>query len=855
MGGNSFTINDFERGDLRSNTFNYNGIVEYYDALHPWATGQIIVGTPNPPTLLYAAITEPNKISMQFSEPVTLTHSNFSSLNVMPGGNRNVTSVSGSGTDIISIFFDGSPVPTDATGIIDMDGGIVNTVGTPLEDITNQPIIDGQLPNITHAILTEPNTIAITFSESVIASIVDFTDLSIMSGGNRNVTSVSGSGTNTISIFFDGSPTPTDATGIITTGETITDLVGNGVVSKSQIISDAQRPTITSAGITSSNTVTVSFSEPVNATSGNYAFVVTGESNPRDISGILGTRTNTISLVISGPTLSSDTTGIINIGMISDLAGNDIVPVDGYVSDDFQPPTITSAGITSSNTVTVSFSEPVNATLSDFANFTIHGENTVRTFTDMMGNGTDVITLMISGSVIPSDATGRMDIGMISDIAGNYFVPVNNHMVNANQPPTITSAGITSPNVITISFSEPVNATLSDFANFTIHGESTARIFTDMMGNGTDVITLIISGSGIPSDVTGTIDIAMISDLAGNDIIPVDGYVVDDFQPPTLLNISISSNNADHSTAILGDIITISFTSSEEITDVSVRINKTDVIATSQDNISWTATHIITEADPVNADVEFVIRYTDTSSNQGSFVTLTTDDSTVMVLSPETTITGTVFSDINWNGIQDAGEPGYAGYTMYATDKITGIQTLDITESDGTYSFDVIPNNETIVQTHFYPQGHTVYDVRTSWYKSVTIPKGQTISFDVGFHPITPEEQVTLNLIMYEDDNYNGIKDAGERTVSNLDDFYIYTYTIGPVAYPMPDGTGSVSVNDLVPADFAVLVNVESLADAGYVWATTSYELHDDSTEYILVAPVIRAPEPGSEYTMMVGLG
>ena len=51
-----------------------------------------------------------------------------------------------------------------------------------------------------------------------------------------------------------------------------------------------------------------------------------------------------------------------------------------------------------------------------------------------------------------------------------------------------------------------------------------------------------------------------------------------------------------------------------------------------------------------------------------------------------------------------------------------------------------------------------------------------------------------------------------------------------------------------------MLVNVESLADAGYVWVTTSYELHDNSTEHILVAPVINAPEPGSEYTMMVGL-
>ena len=73
-------------------------------------------------------------------------------------------------------------------------------------------------------------------------------------------------------------------------------------------------------------------------------------------------------------------------------------------------------------------------------------------------------------------------------------------------------------------------------------------------------------------------------------------------------------------------------------------------------------------------------------------------------ISPDsTTIYGVVFSDTNWNGIQDEGESGIANYTMMA---IYGQELLhDITDNDGRYSIDVSPRVSYHVRTQFFPAG------------------------------------------------------------------------------------------------------------------------------------------------------
>lgn len=217
-------------------------------------------------------------------------------------------------------------------------------------------------------------------------------------------------------------------------------------------------------------------------------------------------------------------------------------------------------------------------------------------------------------------------------------------------------------------------------------------------------------------------------------------------------------------------------------------------------------------------------------------------------------VSGTVFSDTDGDGMRDAAEPGYPGYCMLATDGPTGSMTSTLTASDGTYSIGVVPGSRTLVQTGFFPTGHTMADPNLGWHKTVMLDAGQTDTLDVGFHPVQPSEFVTLNLHVFEDRNGNGEPDATEG-VENLRSFHVYTYTIGPKSFITgPDGM--TGITDQVPADFGVFVDTEMLAQEGHTWSTTSYVRSDDTSgkQYDSTFPVADDPAPGSVHTMLIGL-
>ena len=228
------------------------------------------------------------------------------------------------------------------------------------------------------------------------------------------------------------------------------------------------------------------------------------------------------------------------------------------------------------------------------------------------------------------------------------------------------------------------------------------------------------------------------------------------------------------------------------------------------------------------------------------------DDLGIAGVRAPATVTGTVFSDTDGDGIQDEGENGISGYTVYA---ISGTNTRTATtDSSGVYTFDNVPSapTSTLIQTGYFPQGHTVVDSNSSWFTHVTPQPLETVTFNVGFHPVTAEEQVTLAILAYRDDNSNGRWESGEPGVRGLV-FQAYTYTIGYVAYPETGADGRAAVDDLVPADFAVLVDVDELAESGYAWTATNYLNRSDGTtgkQYDRTLPVVDDPAPGSTHTM-----
>lgn len=214
-------------------------------------------------------------------------------------------------------------------------------------------------------------------------------------------------------------------------------------------------------------------------------------------------------------------------------------------------------------------------------------------------------------------------------------------------------------------------------------------------------------------------------------------------------------------------------------------------------------------------------------------------------------VSGTVFSDTNGNGVQDAGEEGIAGHTMHAIDLVTGDAVSADTAGDGTYTFDNVrpAPDTTLVHAGFFPPGHTVTDAGSSWFSYVSPSRSHTETFDVGFYPVPADERVTLDLTIFLDGNRNGTRDAGEEGIGGLS-FTVRTYTTGPETVTT-GADGMVAKTDLVPADWAV-------TDLPWDYLVTAYSYgRSDPTEgkmYDSTLLLADEPEPGSVHIMVIGM-
>ena len=213
---------------------------------------------------------------------------------------------------------------------------------------------------------------------------------------------------------------------------------------------------------------------------------------------------------------------------------------------------------------------------------------------------------------------------------------------------------------------------------------------------------------------------------------------------------------------------------------------------------------------------------------------------------PHATITGTVFSDVNSNGMQDAGEPGISNHMMLAINYETQAIYEAHTDPNGMYTFGIMPGMTTLVQTHYYPNGHILST--DNWYNYVMPADASITQFDIGFHPVQEDEFTTLDLTVFLDENFNGMMDANESGIEGLV-LTAYTYTIGPATI-VTDSNGMVSTN-LVPADWAI-----NDLPAGYLPTVIEY-MRSDSTVGKMYDPsllLVDDPEPGSSHTMTIGL-
>ena len=121
-------------------------------------------------------------------------------------------------------------------------------------------------------------------------------------------------------------------------------------------------------------------------------------------------------------------------------------------------------------------------------------------------------------------------------------------------------------------------------------------------------------------------------------------------------------------------------------------------------------------------------------------------------------VSGTVFEDLNGNGIQDTGEPGINNVTVKLNTTSSTVQTTATTEI-GTYSFTgVAPGSYTVQETD--PNG---YSSTTSNRVAISVSAGGAATANFG-----DLSQGYVTGTVFEDLNGNGIQDTGEPGIGNV---------------------------------------------------------------------------------------
>ena len=352
--------------------------------------------------------------------------------------------------------------------------------------------------------------------------------------------------------------------------------------------------------------------------------------------------------------------------------------------------------------------------------------------------------------------------------------------------PEFVSSAITGPNQVTIKFSKPVAASLSDFGNLQITGQNFYRNITHITGSDTSEITATFDGMPVGTGATGTFHNILYSQNPSEDV--ADG------QPAELESVSIRSVPVS-GFAAPGDDIILEFEASEKIINVLTSINGNAASAVNTGANRWSAS---STAGDFTSMVKFMITFEDAAGNKNT-VSSTTDGSSIHP-KQQNTLTGMVFADHNANGIWNVGEPGIG--TVVSVLTMPPLQAA--AGSSGAYRFSDPPHG---IQTVYVtiPDGFEP-SPGTAFYRNVQID-GRTV---VDFALVPINTPVTGTLKVHVTSGNAPVDSALVRVETTLP-------RIG-----LTDGNGLYTFEDVLPGTYRILAVSGDHNPSSYVVEVTA---------------------------------
>ena len=589
------------------------------------------------PTVVSADYTGLFQATIVYSEAVTTTisdYSDFQHYSTFCGNWANgIDSVSGNGTDTITLDFPSSGYAcADATGTIDI-AGVTNLALEPIVPIDNQPIADKQNPS---TFLGCPST---NFSPTTIYAYFDEGVDNFAIGDIGPVTN------GTADILFPIAPSfyLVQITPIIE-GPVTVDIAGgvaddtspadnpNNVASQCSFNYDITLPTLVSAEVTGPNTITVVYSEPVVSYIEDY-INLGGDLAGRNITAIdTNGPSTTFNLTLDGSAMGTDAAGTMDIISgpwgVFDTASNYLISMIRATVSDGQEPVLLSAQTQTTSTIVVIFSEDLNGATITNADFDVAGYPL-----DPANDAFEITPgVVLLTTIVPFGGGETPDIdyddtasGGVEELpsAGGKMAPSENVTPTDGILPTVTPLGdgltyftIPAGGSDTLTFSEPLSATGKTNVETAILSAS-----NQVVTFGWDIADTVLTINGHPTNLT-TFASDVVADVEdANGIMSPDSQLIDsigDATPPV-----------------------ITLTGSSAVT-IESGATYTDAGATALDDVDGDITSSIVTINPVNTNVSgtYTITYnvSDAVGNPATQATrsVTVNSSGGVVLIPST---------------------------------------------------------------------------------------------------------------------------------------------------------------------------------------------------------------------------